>query len=191
MNRTTLHVDGLPGRHGPDVESDGAGGGRRRATVPRPCLAAPHALTVWSRDLVLFTDGPSGLTANGLDRLARNDVMVDERRIEGLRGRDGQLEAVRLVGGEEVSRQAMFFITGQQERSGLAADLGCRFNSQGTVETGNNESTEVPGLSSPGTRRAGRSSRSSPPPRARRPPPRSTRCCCARTSDEIRRVSHG
>lgn len=103
-------------------------------------------LTVWSRDLVLFTDGPAGLTDDDLDRLDRNGVAVEERRVESLQGRDGQLDAIRLADGTRVLREAMFFITRQQERSGLAAALGCRFNAEGTVETGDNESTNVPGL---------------------------------------------
>ncbi|SDY65860.1 Thioredoxin reductase [Modestobacter sp. DSM 44400] len=103
-------------------------------------------LTVWSRDLVLFTDGPSGLDDAARDRLRRNGIAVEDRRIAAVCGEDGQLTGLELADGEIVARTAMFFITGQRERSGLAAKLGCRFNAEGTVETGDNESTDVPGL---------------------------------------------
>lgn len=103
-------------------------------------------LTVWSRDLVLCTDGPTCLDEAALDRLARNAIRVDSRRIAELCDTGGQLTGLRFVDGDELPRTALFFITGQHERSGLAADLGCAFNAEGTVETGDNESTKVPGL---------------------------------------------
>ncbi len=103
-------------------------------------------LTVWSQDLVLCTDGPSGLEAPALDRLHRNGIAIEERRIAGMCGQDGQLTGLQLADGEHLPRQSMFFITGQRERSGLAAELGCTFNAEGTVETGANESTNVAGV---------------------------------------------
>lgn len=103
-------------------------------------------LTVWSRDLVLFTDGPAGLGSDDLARLGRNEIAVEERRIAALCGQAGQLEALRLDDGTTVDREAMFFIVGQRERSGLAAALGCTFNAEGSVDTGTNESTDVEGL---------------------------------------------
>ena len=95
---------------------------------------------------MLCTDGPTGLDEHGLGRLARHHIGVDDRRIAELCGTGGQLTGLRFLDGGELTRTALFFITGQHERSGLAADLGCAFNAEGTVETGANESTNVPGL---------------------------------------------
>ena len=112
----------------------------------RPGLGLALELTVWSRDLVLCTDGPAGPKPHEADRLHRNDIRVEERRIAELSGQDGQLTGLEFVDGAHLPRSAMFFITGQRERSGLAAELGCAFNAEGTVETGENESTDVSGL---------------------------------------------
>lgn len=103
-------------------------------------------LTVWSRDLILCTDGPTLFRADDLQRLGRNGIAVEERRIIGLSGNGGQLETLTLADCTLLPRRAMFFITGQRERSGLAAALGCTFDAAGTVDTGANESTTVPGL---------------------------------------------
>lgn len=111
-----------------------------------PGLGLALELTVWSHDLIVCTDGPSGLDEQALDRLHRNGIAVEDRRIAELCGDDGQLTGLRFVDGDHLSRRVLFFITGQRERSGLAADLGCAFNAEGTVETGDNESTTVPGL---------------------------------------------
>ena len=103
-------------------------------------------LTTWSRDLVLCTDGPAEIDADGRARLERNAVALREDRIAALRGRDGILERIVFQNGDELPRRALFFTTGQSQRSKLAMDLGCEINEKGTVRTGKYEATHVPGL---------------------------------------------
>jgi thioredoxin reductase len=103
-------------------------------------------LTAWSRDLVLCTDGPSELDAEGLAKLERNGIAVREDRVTGLEGRDGILERVVFEHGEPLPRRAMFFTTGQAQQSELATNLGCTMNDKGTVATGKYETTHLPGL---------------------------------------------
>jgi thioredoxin reductase len=102
-------------------------------------------LTGWSRDLVLCTDGPSGIDAEGLARLARNRIAVREERVIRLEG-DGALDRIVFDAGEPLPRDAVFFTTGQTQQSELALGLGCEFNEKGTVRTGKYESTHLPGL---------------------------------------------
>ena len=103
-------------------------------------------LTVWSRDLVLCTDGPSEIDAEGLSRLERNGIAVREDRISALHGRDGILERIAFADGGTLPRRAMFFTTGQTLRSELAIHLGCDINEKGTVDTGKYETTHIHGL---------------------------------------------
>jgi thioredoxin reductase len=103
-------------------------------------------LTVWSRDLVLCTDGPSGIDAEGVARLERNGIALREERIAALEGRDGILERVIFEDGEPLPRRALFFTTGQSQRSELAIRLGCELNDKGTIPTGKYETTHLPGL---------------------------------------------
>src|SRR5689334_1983452 len=102
-------------------------------------------LTGWSRDLVLCTDGPSGIDADGLARLARNGIAVREDPVVRLEGRD-RLESIVFAAGEPLPREALFFTTGQTQQSALALGLGCAFNEKGTVRTGKYESTHLSGL---------------------------------------------
>jgi thioredoxin reductase len=102
-------------------------------------------LTGWSRDLVLCTDGPSGIDAEGLARLARNRIAVREERVTHLDGVGG-LDRIVFDAGEPLPRHALFFTTGQTQQSQLALGLGCEFNEKGTVRTGKYESTHLPGL---------------------------------------------
>ncbi len=104
------------------------------------------ALTVWSDDVVLCSDGPSGLSEKEEEVLGRAGIEVREDPIVRLEGRDRLLERVVFASGEPLPRSALFFVTGQHQRSPLAEMLGARFNEKGTVDTGKCESTNVPGL---------------------------------------------
>ena len=103
-------------------------------------------LTAWSRDLVLCTDGPSDIDEEGLTRLARNAIAIRQERVSRLEGRDGILEKVVFDDGSELPRRALFFTTGQFQRSDLSIRLGCEFNEKGTVRTGKYETTHLRGL---------------------------------------------
>ena len=104
------------------------------------------ALTVWSNDVVLCTDGACELSPKEEEGLARAGIEVREDPIVRLEGRDGFLERVVFASGEALPRKALFFSSGQHQRSHLAARLGARFNEKGAVDTGTCESTNVPGV---------------------------------------------
>ena len=103
-------------------------------------------LLLWSPDLVLCTDGPSQLTAEQTERLAHHGIEIREDKISRLEGRDGVLEYIVFANGERLARRAMFFSSGQTQRSDLAKQLGCEFTEDGCVATGEYEATSVPGL---------------------------------------------
>lgn len=103
-------------------------------------------LLLWSRNLVLCTDGPSELTEKELQRLAQHEITLREDPITRLVGKDGALERIVFANGESLARRAMFFSTGQRQASDLAEKLGCEFTEQGCVNTGEYETTSVPGL---------------------------------------------
>jgi thioredoxin reductase len=103
-------------------------------------------LTAWSTDLTLCTDGPAEIAPDDLGRLARNRIAVREERVARLEGDDGILTHVVFESGERLARRALFFTTGQFQRSDLSARLGCEINDKGTVRTGKYETTHLEGL---------------------------------------------
>ena len=104
------------------------------------------ALTVWSDDVVLCSDGPSELSEREEEALAASGIEVREEPVLRLEGSDGRLERVVFAGGAALPRSALFFGSGQHQRSPLAKKLGAEFNEKGAVDTGVCESTNVPGL---------------------------------------------
>jgi len=102
-------------------------------------------LTGWSRDLVLCTDGPPELSPEDLARLERYRIRVRTERVVRLEG-SARLERIVFDTGDTLSREALFFTTGQTQQSFLAHNLGCEMNEKGTVRTGKYETTHLTGL---------------------------------------------
>ena len=102
-------------------------------------------LKTWSGEVVLCTDGPGNLSAADRARLSELEIAVDARRIARLEGAE-HLEQIVFRDGAALPCRAIFLSTGQYQRSGLAASLGCAFTSKGAVRTGKMEGTRVAGL---------------------------------------------
>ncbi len=100
----------------------------------------------WSHDLILFTDGPSRLRKKEREKLSGLGIELCETRIACLEGTDGMLERIVLVNGEIIPRQGLFFTLGWQQRSDLAAKLGCKLTRKAGVQCNKLGVTCVPGL---------------------------------------------
>ena len=105
-----------------------------------------RALTAWSRDIVLCTDGRAGYTRGERHHLARNGIRLVEKRIAALEGRRGRLQRVRFRDGETLAREGLFFDTPSRAQSTLADSLGCRYARHGGILCGQYEATSVPGV---------------------------------------------
>lgn len=112
----------------------------------RSGLALARKLLGWSRDVTLFSDGPSGLRRDDRRRLERLGIALREERIARLEGRRGRLQRVRLDDGSAIARDALFFTNGFDQGSDLPRLFHCAFTRQGVVRTGRGEQTGTPGL---------------------------------------------
>jgi thioredoxin reductase len=102
-------------------------------------------MLIWSRDVVLCTDGPAGLGAVDKTRLDRHGIAVIEKKIAFLEG-DGGLRCIGFEDGDAIECKALFYTFGQREPSPLVEKLGCELTEKGVVETRSYERTNVPGL---------------------------------------------
>ncbi len=103
------------------------------------------SLLTWTRDLVVCTDGRR-LTARARAQLAAAGIPARTEKIIDLEGSDGRLSRIVFAKGEALPRHAMFFNTGQGQRSQLAAQLGCQFTRTGHVRCDRKGRTGVPHL---------------------------------------------
>ena len=93
-------------------------------------------LKQWSSDVQLFTDGPADLSEPMRARLVSQGIPVHEAKVFRLEGDGPRLERIVLSDGRAVERDALFFNTGQHQRSPLAARLGCTFTDRGGIDAG-------------------------------------------------------
>jgi len=105
-----------------------------------------RALTAWTRDIVLCSDGKATLSRGHRNELRANGIQVREVRIAGLEARRGALRAIEFRDGTTLPRRALFFDTPVTGQSRLAESLGCEFNRRGGVKCGRYEATNVPGV---------------------------------------------
>ena len=103
-------------------------------------------LTLWSKDIVLCTNGPANLSNHERNRIEAQGIAVREELIAQLEGRDGQLEKIVFANGDVLARRAMFFNTGEYQSSTLLAKLGCELDEKGRASTGHFEESNVDGV---------------------------------------------
>jgi len=104
------------------------------------------SLKTWSDQIVLCTDGPSGLNTTDQDALGAAGIEVRKQKIARLEGNDRALQQIVFEDGSVLPRRAIFLSTGQTQRCDLARNLGCKFTRKGAVQTGKLEGTSIPGL---------------------------------------------
>jgi thioredoxin reductase len=109
-------------------------------------LEMARAMTAWSDNIVLCTDGAARLSATERTHLQRNGIAVFEERIERLEGARGKLREIVFRGGRRLKRSALFFDTPCNSQSKLAETLGCQFARHGGIKCGQHEATSVPGV---------------------------------------------
>ena len=103
-------------------------------------------LTLWSSDLALCTDGPTGLSDEETARLTHQQIKIYDTPIRRMIGSQGMLEQIEFINGELLGCDALFFSTGNEQHCNLAETLGCNFTEDGAVDTGDYEITNVPGV---------------------------------------------
>ncbi len=104
------------------------------------------ALLAWTRDVILCTNGPSGLAPAELQHLKRHGIRVEDRTILRLAGKAPYLERIEFEGGAVEMRRAIFLSTPQFQRSPLAERLGCTLDFEHLVKGDYLQRTGVPGV---------------------------------------------
>ena len=91
----------------------------------------------WSRDLILLTDGPAMLDDGSREKLDALGVPINETPISRLEGDEiaGVIRRIVFEDGSEVSREGIFYVPPQRQRSDLAEALGCEFEATGPLPT--------------------------------------------------------
>jgi thioredoxin reductase len=104
-------------------------------------------LNQWSPGPVLCTDGPAGLSNAQLAHLQTLGVEVREVPVAALDGSSKYLRGLVFRDGSRVAVDAVFMRPAQEQRTDLAAQLGCEFTADGLyVQVSETGQTSVPNV---------------------------------------------
>ena len=99
----------------------------------------------WSRDVVLFAPA-NALTPAQRSQLVARAIGVVEGAVSGVQVEDDHLTGVRLAEGTVIPRAAVFVPPRFVPNNDLLAGLECDLDDHGSVRTGPNGTTSVPGV---------------------------------------------
>jgi len=100
----------------------------------------------WSKDLVLFTNGPAILTTEQATAIAARNIQVVEAPIAELEHLNGQLCAVHTTDDVAHPLPAIFARVPFRQHTDIAAQLGCTHTETGLIQATAFGETNVPGV---------------------------------------------
>lgn len=100
----------------------------------------------WTKDLTLFTNGPSTLTGEQAAKLRAHDIRIVEGGIVGLAHTRGQLEHVRFANGSTTSLKALYAQPAFEQHSPIPQALGCELTEDGYLKVDPQQRTSIPGI---------------------------------------------
>jgi thioredoxin reductase len=104
-------------------------------------------LLLWSKDLVLCTNGALTVDRKAVEAIKRLGIRIIETPIALLEGAGDKLEGIRFTDSSFLPRSAVFFSPGQYQRSPLAEQLGCEFCEENNcIQCGEDTATNIPGV---------------------------------------------
>ena len=103
------------------------------------------SMRTWSHEIIACTNG-SRLRPAHRDQLQAHDVLVRHGRSERFDHDAGWVRRIAFTDGTALDCDAVFFTGQQHQQCDLARNIGCEFNTRGTVKTDLLGTTCVPGL---------------------------------------------
>jgi thioredoxin reductase len=100
-------------------------------------------LRQWSDDVILFSNGPHHLVADQLARVQALGIHLTETPVVALENDGARLRRLRLLDGESVDRDALFFYVGWHLRTDIARTLGCELRDDGSIAVDASQATTV------------------------------------------------
>src|SRR5262249_44811929 len=121
--------------------------GRRLVALGRgsKAIGLARMLRTWSAEVLVCTHG-SRLSRGQASLLEQLEIRWRREPIARLIPRGRQLSAIEFARGKREHCAALFFNTGQVQRSRLPFGLGCRASDKGGVRVDRHGRTGVPGL---------------------------------------------
>lgn len=110
----------------------------------------------WTKELLLFTNGPAALTAAQTAQLAKHHIPIIETEIDEIEHENGRIKNVIFKDQAKVSVKAVYSRPKFVQHSPLPVAFGCELTEQGLLKVDTMQRTSVPGIYASGDNASGR-----------------------------------
>jgi len=100
----------------------------------------------WTKDLTLFTNGPSTLTPDQSKKLESHHIQIVETAVEKLNHTNGQIASILFKDGHISSLKALYAPRPFEQHCSIPEALGCELNEDGYIKTDVLQKTTIDGI---------------------------------------------
>lgn len=100
----------------------------------------------WTRELTLFTNGRSTLTADQAAKLREHNIHIVEAEIAELEQSQGQIERIHFKDGTAASVKALYSPTAFEQSCSIPTNLGCELTEEGYLKADPQQRTNIHGI---------------------------------------------
>lgn len=100
----------------------------------------------WTKDLTLYTNGKSDLTAAQTESLQKHGIKIEEKVLKQIIHENGQIGKVIFDDDSEAHLAALYARLGFTQHCAIPEDLGCEMTEQGHIKTDMFMKTTIPGV---------------------------------------------
>ncbi|MEO6218969.1 MAG: NAD(P)/FAD-dependent oxidoreductase [Ginsengibacter sp.] len=104
------------------------------------------ALTSWSKEITLYTDGKKYVRKKDEELFARKNILIKYEPISSFEGAKGQIKNIVFENGSKSFCEALFFSNGYDVQCHLVESLGCRVGKNNLSITNKLQQTNIKGL---------------------------------------------
>jgi thioredoxin reductase len=100
----------------------------------------------WTKDLTIFTNGPSTLTTGQTNQLKKHDIKIVEKEVEQFEHTSGHLQNIIFADGTKSSIKAIYARVPFEQHCTIPQTLGCELTDHGYLKTDAFYATTVKGI---------------------------------------------
>ena len=100
----------------------------------------------WTKNLVVFTNGPSDLTPERIQKIGSHNIKIIETEIERIDQDNGQIKFLHLKGGKNFTLKAVYARPLFVQHCTIPHDLGCELTEQNLLKVDAFQRTSIAGI---------------------------------------------
>ncbi len=100
----------------------------------------------WTKDLTVFTNGLSTLTAEQLAILKKHSIKIIEKEIDKLEHKNGHLQNIVFKDKEKISLKAIYTRPAFEQHCAMPALFGCEMTNEGYIKIDATQKTTIKGV---------------------------------------------